>query len=62
MPDGIFDDRLPDEVGNHRVESLRRNIIGNRKAVLKTDPLNLQIALQELQLFLKSDFLFAGVV
>ena len=61
MPDGIFDDGLPDEIGNHRVQSLRRNVIGNSQSVLKTDSLNLEIA-QELQFFLKSDFLGAGVI
>src|SRR5215217_7565484 len=58
----VFDNGLKDQVGNTNVE--HRGIYANvgRESILKTDTLDLEVAVQKLDLLLECDFHRAGVL
>src|ERR1043166_4984710 len=62
MSHGVLDDRLEDQIRNADVEHLWIDANIGRESILKTNPLNLEVAVQELDLLLKCDLHRTGVL
>src|SRR5262249_21377796 len=61
VADGVFDYRLQKQVRHTGVHRVRLGFYPRRQAVLKTQPLDLQVAFQKLQLLLQGRLLLAGI-
>src|SRR5215471_19845455 len=62
MTQGVFDDRLQNQIGNRCIEDLRIDIHADSEPVLEPNPFDLQIGLQEFELPPQRDFVQAGRV
>ena len=61
MSHRILDDRLQNQIGNANIQHFRIDVNVSREAILKTNALDLEIAVQKLDLLLQRHFHRAGV-
>jgi hypothetical protein len=62
MPDGVLQDRLPEERGHRGIERLRRNVPHDLESILESDLLDFQIHPEKVDLLPQRDYLMARVV